>query len=348
MAEVSIEQERDTEDPEKKAEALSAGDLITSFLHEFDDPRVDKQITRIIRTEVAQRGGEIPDIEEVIFNMHYWRQRLLKNPEVKLRWDDPLQIIYPQQGWTTMHRPSWSPVSLPVPTAAALRYYTKNFNEVLDQFRQRRREIERVLADRSLLIVTNHASWVNVPMIMFALSKALNIPKENIYSVLGPALTVYIEGFLTALSFGNLVKTVPDTKNGNIPGAEELIGIIRMAFLRQTRKILNKPGNIAILAPTGTRDKLDEEGEIGVKDPSKTSRRLIKAFGADVLVVGTNDIDIYTPEEKMQRGSEHLSIGRLFPNSEIDKNGQNVLKELAKHIVDENRQQIGVLLDEPA
>jgi hypothetical protein len=59
------------------------------------------------------------------------------------------------------------------------------------------------------------------------------------------------------VNFSNILKTVPDTPNGNII-AEDTIKKIRSGMMHVLKTVARKEtGNVFLIAPSGTTDKLD-------------------------------------------------------------------------------------------
>jgi hypothetical protein len=325
-------------------------ELIETTLADSGLDFAPKQHIRTVLSAAKRKLGRAITDTEFRYNWHYWQQRLTRNPKTTLRFDDPQQILYLASGRTAPYRlASWLP-EVPVPVGPTLQYFlVKNFQEVLAEFQNRREEIKEILQNNSLLIATNHATWINFPIIMLALNRALGISREQIYTVLGPALTTYEQGLYCPMSLGNLLKTVPDTKNGNIPGLEQLISSIRKKFLKQIREIAQQPGNIILMAPAGTRDLYDPEtGQIGIKQPSAGTCGLINKLNLPTLAVGTNDRAIFGADENVQRGAEYLRLGEIISPGEIDPDLGNLLENLAGLIVDANGNQVGYLSEEAA
>jgi hypothetical protein len=79
------------------------------------------------------------------------------------------------------------------------------------------------------------------------------------------------------LSIANAKKTIPDTRNSNIPEIKNELGILQRKFLmhilkeiEQTNTLLKtgekKYGDIYFLAPTGMRDYLQRNGNCTIQN----------------------------------------------------------------------------------
>ena len=102
-------------------------------------------------------------------------------------------------------------------------------------------------------------------------------------------------------------------------------------------------GNILIICPSGTTDKVDKFGNIIVQQPSKGSLSLLRFLNKNstILPVGTNESDMF-PNRQECHGEEYLQAGNLIlPNTLSSP--QKLMEELVELIVNEKGKKIGKL-----
>jgi hypothetical protein len=89
-----------------------------------------------------------------------------------------------------------------------------NIDQVCDVLNQ---VVQPSLAEgKDILILSNHATWFNLPLIAHCLHRIFGIPKENIYTIIGPAITHSQFSLAGILRFSNALKTSPDTPKADI------------------------------------------------------------------------------------------------------------------------------------
>ncbi len=313
----------------------------------------NRLVLDLLRVE-EELGRELTKTE-IIYHLHFWVQHLRKTgPEHQLRFDVMEQVFYERA-----ERPA--PVYLPdgttmeVDVMQGLAHFVQNLREVATQFAGRKEEILKALSTGSLLIVSNHVTWLNLPIIIVAMNLAFGDEPDfesddfknfldRFHTIIGPALTTYDQGFLAINTLSNILKTIPQTANGQIPELEAEQTAIGRQFLRKTtRRAAKNTGNIILLSPSGTTDKVTDEGKIEMQKPSDTTLRLITNLNknASLAVVGTNDLDIFADRQlKPEGGNEHLRIGTIHTPGSIE-DPEAVMRELASLVVDKSGETIG-------
>ena len=114
------------------------------------------------------------------------------------------------------------------------------------------------LSERSNVIVTNHATFANIPILIRmidqeAKKRGINNITNRCFTVLGPTILTQVQRNVI-LSISNAVKTIPNTVFGNIEWMEKEINIVRKKFLRTYIKLLEEKWNIIFMNPQWTRD----------------------------------------------------------------------------------------------
>lgn len=244
-----------------------------------DDPEAEKKTEQHIKTLIT-------------YNEHYQRQHEQNwmNPNSTII-DDPYQIIYPRNPWLLNWREKTTMQIIYSFANIIWIWKTKEWITNNESYEQTMKELFDVLETKSVLIITNHATFVNFPIIIWELEKyAKKFWKhwilDKIYTILWPALlTQNQKNYIQSIS--NLLKTIPDTWNSQIPWIEEEIKRIRKRFLRELSELRKTPWNIFILAPTWTRDLLyrdETEKDIintilfGSDEDLSNSLSIIKSF----------------------------------------------------------------------
>ena len=262
---------------------------------------------RIVDTidTVLHKHADMP-IETALYNVRFWVQALLRNKKTILRVDEPFTVFYPQEPNVIPFTGIFAVDYLLqfVPVEAKLQYFISNFWEIAQLFQKHREEILQCLETKNLVVISNHASWLNLPLIAICLHAFCWVPKEKIYTLLWPAITTRALAFAGIINFSNVLKTVPDTSNGKII-PEEMVTKIREQMYRKLMKSFRSPeGNVLLVAPSWTTDvyNLDTESfTLGaVSDATFTLlHRLWKQAGS--LVIGVNDKQVMPTNSGLKR-----------------------------------------------
>lgn len=259
-----------------------------------------------------------PEGEEVKAFLHYTHQNLAKNSRTLPRWDDWDKVFYESNGGQSELLPGFD-----IPKA--LRSLTTNYEAVKALFLKHKDEILEILETGNLVIVSNHCTWLNLPLIVAFLQETLDLPLDRINTILGGALTTQHAGFEVA-NASNLLKTVPDTPNGRLddvaPNLQRSLGSKFMKFL--LGRIKKNPGQIYIMSPSGTSD-VREGDEINLLAPSSVTERLLSMLGKNchILPLATNSEAIYAGQ-KIKTGAFNLSFSDIIKPGD-DKNSFEAL-----------------------
>ncbi len=168
-----------------------------------------------------------------------------------LVFDDPYQIYYPETPgvWNTRRNIALSLMGSHINIiwrGNKERNYEQQMKYFFDQ-----------LKERSVVIITNHITFGNFPVIIIELrkwAKRLWVSNDfDINTILGPALTTnrQVDSIKT---ISNLLKTVPATGNWTIPWHKQECSAIRENFKTAFFGMAAQPGHVFLMAPTGTRD----------------------------------------------------------------------------------------------
>jgi len=241
-----------------------------------------------------------PEGEEVRAFMHYTRQNLAKSKYTLPRWDDWNQVFYESNGGQSDLLPG---IDIP----RALTSLTTNYDEVKALFLQHKEHILEILETGNLVIISNHCTWLNLPLIAAFLHETLEIPLDRINTILGGALTTQHAGFEVA-NMNNLYKTVPDTPNGRLDTvAPELQKSVHqkfgMAFMRQ----LKQTGHVFLISPGGTTDKVTPK-TIELLEASEGTKHLLANLGKKhhIWPIATHSGALYT-QQKIKPGALRLT-----------------------------------------
>lgn len=186
------------------------------------------------------------------YNQHYHEQHI-KNwiNFTELREDNPNQIFYPENAWIWAIKRKIALALMDSHINVIWRWsIERNYEEEMTNFFQQLRK-------RSIIIITNHITFGNFPIIIIELrkwAKKLKIDFDfDINTILGPALTTSIQ-CNSIWTISNLIKTIPTTWNSEIPWFKEDIQKIRQDFKNYLFGMAKQTKNVFLLAPTGTRD----------------------------------------------------------------------------------------------
>lgn len=194
-----------------------------------------------------------------------------------------------------------------------LKKNVQNIHELIEYFRANSDEIWEVLKTGNLTILSNHGTWLNLPIIAYALHEGLGIDYEKLYIILGPAITLNKQFRELVRQVANLMKTWPPTIK---PVSRELKFKVLSNFKKTVKKeISEKIGKIVLFSPSGTTDSPMD----GMRDPVEGVIKLIKSMADNVLYLPINDLQIFH-EKKLQQGDIYFesSVIKNVPNSLIE------------------------------
>lgn len=277
-----------------------------------------------------------PEGEEVRAFMHYTQQNLAKSRHTLPRWDDWSQVVYESNGGRSDLLPG---VDIP----KALSSLTTNYEEVKALFLEHKKQILEILETGNLVIISNHCTWLNLPLIAAFLHEILGISLDKINTILGGALTTQHAGFEVA-NMNRLLKTVPDTPNGRLddvtPGLQKRIP---HEFLKALIKQLRNKGEVFIISPGGTTDRVLKD-KIELLEASESTRKLVKKLAKNhhVWPIATHSGALYAGQ-KIQLGPLRLTESGILPPGG-DANPLRVLKNNIEGLNDDRT--VGVHTEE--
>lgn len=220
-----------------------------------------------------------------------------------LRIDNPSEILYPAQPNINLPITQSNIINTMVslmPDEWFFNWFVRNINEVCEVFSALQ---ESVSSKRDILILSNHATWFNLPLIAHCLNRVLHVPQQSIYTILWPVIPHSHWTMAGILRYSNALKTHPDTPKAATghPGSKK----IREDFLREIDSTFNvkttteRASRILLLSPSGTTDKITSDGRITMSQPSKGTgwliKLLLKRFNMIGFAIGVNDTPIIQP-----------------------------------------------------
>lgn len=262
-----------------------------------------------------------PDSDEAKAYAHYICQTIQKSRFAAPRWDDWDQTFYESNG-------GYSDIMPGVDIPRALTGLVTNYEEVQTLFTgkegERKEEISEILENGNLFIVSNHCTWLNLPLIVSSLHIEHGIPLNRINTVLGPALTTYEQG-LGVAGVSNLIKTIPETPNGRLDQvAPDLQKRVRRASLRKIMKIMSGKGQVLVMSPGGTTDRVTKEA-IELLEASRATQGLVKLLAKKnhVWPIATHTGALYAGQKIRAGRFRFFEDGILPPD-----NGENAIRKL--------------------
>lgn len=304
-----------------------------------------RMITFRVESELQKWNQFIPE-----YHVPWMTQVLLKKwtTETDLRLDTVSQVYYANVSDMTIPISgidAFDAVFSQIPDALIFQWFVKNLDQVCDVLEKLLRPAIEKKED--MLILSNHATWFNLPLIAHCLHRIFGIPKENIYTIIGPAITHSIFSLSGILRFSNAMKTAPDTLKAEI--GYENIPKMRIEFLDAVMKLVKSENGtrfprIFLLAPSGTTDE-NTGTNIIMAQPSKGTltlvRLLLKKLKLKGFVVGVNDVDMIPSGHSRPKafgGNAYVSWTRV--------DAGDWKEELPKHIVDKDGNPIGKWKDD--
>lgn len=101
-----------------------------------------------------------------------------------MRIDNPSEILYPAQPNINLPITQSNIINTMVslmPDEWFFNWFVRNINEVCEVFSALQ---ESVSSKRDILILSNHATWFNLPLIAHCLNRVLHVPQQSIYTIL--------------------------------------------------------------------------------------------------------------------------------------------------------------------
>jgi hypothetical protein len=230
--------------------------------------------------------------------------------------------------------------------------FVQNFDALRNQFRAVIEQIEeRLEASQNVLIVTNHMTLANIPLIVSLLISSTELPEflmDSLWTILGPSLMTNKGERDMILSLTNVLMTQPSTVNGQVPGFRQKQTRRAVEFSREFKRLCAESGDtgkLFILAPSGTRDRVVRN------ETHRTSVRMRQASGGANKLVASLENTVILP---VMVDDDGLYTGRIPTPTDVEivcgdfvNNGDTCLDEqmqiLAGLVCDQNRVQIGEL-----
>lgn len=278
-------------------------------------------------TEIESTFGL--DSEEAKAFVHYMNQTFKKNhlaipvvPDWKTVWHE-------SNGGFSDFMPG---VNIP----KALSGLAFNYDEIAKEFLDKKDQIEAILEEGNLVILSNHCTWLNLPILVAFLHEVLEIPLEKITTILGPALEVYLQAHAVSGGGGNTLLTIPDTPNGRLDNvAPTLQSSVRRSFgIKLFRLLKREIGNVILLCPNGTSDKY-EDGQIHLLRPPEPTRQMVREHfepHSHILPIATDTRTLF--KWQIPRvGRMNMKVGEILPPS---TKHQKPIQKLHKLVQDLN------------
>ena len=227
----------------------------------------------------------------------------------------------------------------------ALESYTSVLVENKETYEALMEKIFATLDTQSVIIVTNHATFAGIPILISQLHKYSKIhhkkeARENINTIVGPALLTQSQKKIIQ-SISTLRKTIPTTNQSDIPAfnkaiennqlAENPIQKIRKDFVKNFIKKWTDPGNIFLVAPTGTRDILERSPYKTIQSISyandetlQHTLKMINYFvqqGNMIILAGVNETSMKIPSKTHEKNnsrskwSTYITLKELTPET---------------------------------
>lgn len=285
----------------------------------------------------------LPTEEILKLNIPFWMQALQRDPKVVLHLDTREDALHPSrseedrtvEGWKNsaglvalglrdnIESPDmWlqifpSLVKGYLSAKNVLGLLLKNYQSVQREFEASREAIREVLKGGNLVIVTNHSSWANFPLILHMLSQVFegDLSPADIYTLVGPAITTRSDTFHSMTGLSNVIRTVPDTPNGNIIDPSIADKIRRKALMKCMRVVGQGTGKILFLNPSGTTD-IEDNGTIQMQPPSSGTWDFLDALSKrgkpKFLSIGTNTSAIFPRNQHPMPGEGIVCISEFW------------------------------------
>ncbi len=298
------------------------------------------EIISRVRSAHLKKWWEIDDE----YNVPWMVQALLKkwSKEKDLRVDTPGDVLYPADPKIILPIFRYDFANYLVsqlPDRLLFNWFVHNIDDVCYVMQKMR---ESITSGKNILILSNHATWFNLPLIAHCLHRIFGIPQQDIYTIIGPAITHSHWNLSGIRRFSNTIKTYPNTERADTgySGARE----IKKKFSHTITDILVSDTNrtspkIILLAPSGTTDSVTPDGKIAMKEPQiwteKLIARLLDGSNLTGYAVWINDTEIIPSwHSRPQKWNVYVGV------SPIDTT--NWKKVLANSVQDASGKAIGI------
>ena len=109
----------------------------------------------------------------------------------------------------------------------AIESYTNIIPYNREEYEALMKKLFMILESKSVIIITNHATFANIPILITELHKYAKIhnkkeAREHINTIVGPALLTQSQKRM-GQAISNLRKTIPSTRQSEIPAFEEAV-----------------------------------------------------------------------------------------------------------------------------
>lgn len=321
---------------------------------EYKEWEIDEvEVIRNRFLEVEEELGRPLATEEIVYHCWFWKQHLEAGRK-NLRFDDMFQNFYSHSNKKTPYKLEKKilgkdrsiPISVKVNASRIISKKTKNLADIADQFKSHPQIQDILKQDIPIVFQENHSSWINGPMSNIIGDKFLGISKKNRFTTLGPALTTENQYLSAISSQSNLLKCVPLTQRGNVPGIDDVISKINKGFTKRVMSCLVS-GNIVFYFPSGTTDKYDKKtGKISMVRPNDNALGFMSLMNrrAAIVNVGMNDRELFAGNSKLNSGNVYTKIGNIYMPKEL-KDPEEALINLSQCILDETGSQVGGVID---
>lgn len=316
------------------------------------EPITQKALEQTEIWKKTQTGESLTQQESayvIAYNRHFCRQHIeALGMKVNLAPDNPFELVRKRNPKQTEQYLKMFP------------HYIENFQELVETLMPHTQKIRETLQEnRNVIILTNHLTFGNIPIIIATLAKVFEKEHailDQVYTILGASLMTNQKEKDFILSLSNVLLTQPKTERGTIKDFEDNQNKSRKEFGKILINFLNskageKPstekGKILIIAPSGTRDTLN--GNQVILNNFEQSAGLIKSLSGKrsnhvLIPIGVNDAEVYAKREA-QKGQVYLRTGDPIDLNQTEVNRSNFpaqfLEQLASLVVDKKGNSIG-------
>lgn len=321
------------------SEQMPLGTWLT-FL--FPENRVDFMLRKIgpLVRDLMQENNDDANLK-LSYHIPYWVQHLLKKPHAPLRFDAyrENQVLEKVDPHNIMPFTGIPPIDLGMNLASDIfiwRWLVQNMGVILEQFEEHKNDILQTDTWK-ILVISNHATWANLPLLAFCFHYVYGIPKENLYTMVWPAIFTNEFTYQVARHFSNLIKTWPQSRNAqtgypnakkvSMQAVRKIIGIASSARLDLPRVIF--------MAPSGTSDVM-KGNSIDMNPPNEVTKWFISTIAkrASIVPIGMNDTSIMV-NNSLKRWKAYMRIGNATRSTD------DALKELPSLVRDESGRIMG-------
>lgn len=275
-------------------------------------------------------------LKDLSYNVPFWVQALIKNIDANLRYDSPDQTEYPHEIVSVVSVTKNQVIDTLLaylPNKIVWKYLLKNYTQVESHFLKLIEDLESWKHNK-VIFLSNHATWLNLPLIAFFLIESDIVDHNELYTILAPAIMATHSTLAWAVREWWALKSWANTPRW-ATGYEYRKSIVK-AFMRVMNEKNKMDRIFYLLSPSGTTDKSNNE-QIILWNPTDGTQSLLDKLKMEGFVF----VSIWINDLEVMSWNSRLRPGNIYMKYSIHRDPCRALEELPWNVVNSNRESIG-------